>query len=81
MRESSKESWGYAGHQSAVIVVLLVIKEISVLEDSQIVIYIENGFNSVVVQKQKVDGFHSRRIRRCRADSVVVPTRWLTASS
>ena len=55
MRESSKESWremlnlGYAGHQNAVIVVFLVIKEISVLEDSQIVIYIENGFNFVVV--------------------------------
>ena len=55
MRESSKESWremlnlDYAGHQNAVIVVYLVIKEISVLEDSQIVIYIENGFNFVVV--------------------------------
>ena len=55
MRESSKESWremlnlGYAGHQNAVIMVFLVIKEISVLEDSQIVIYIENRFNFVVV--------------------------------
>ena len=49
MRESSKESWremlklGYTGHQNAVIVVFLVIEEISVLEDSRIVI--ENGFN------------------------------------
>ena len=55
MRESSKESWremlnlGYTDHQNAVIVVFLVIKEISVLEDSQIVIYTENGFNFVVV--------------------------------
>ena len=53
MRENSKESWrqmlnlGYAGHRNAVIVVFLVIEEISVLEDSQIVI--ENGFNFVVV--------------------------------
>ena len=38
---------GYAGHRNAVIVVFLVIEEISVLEDSQIVI--ENGFNFVVV--------------------------------
>ena len=41
MRKSSKENWremlnlGYAGHQHAVSVVFLVIKDLSVLEDSQ----------------------------------------------